>query len=81
MAPQDSVIEPEIITLQEEGGLDMDTQLLSERFKRFAVKECKGSSRLYEFLSTEIAEDSDLLELSSYCPPGQPVPNLLSNAP
>lgn len=55
----------------------MDTDLLSQRFQSFAVNECRGSSRLYEFLSTEIAGDIDLLELSSHCSPGQPVPNLL----
>lgn len=55
----------------------MDTTLLSERFGRFAERECKDSSRLYEFLSTEISDDDDLLELSSQCSPGQPVPNLL----
>lgn len=55
----------------------MDTALLSGKFKRFAEIECKGSSRLYEFLSIKISGDNDLLELSSYCSPGQPVPNLL----
>lgn len=55
----------------------MDTTLLSERFRRFAERECKDSSRLYEYLSIEISRDNDLLELSSHCPPGQPVPNLL----
>jgi hypothetical protein len=55
----------------------LDTALLSQRFKRFAVNECKGSSRLYEFLSTEISGDNELLELSSHCSPGQPIPNML----
>lgn len=55
----------------------MDTGLLAQRFHRFSVNECRGSSRLYEFLSTEISRDSDLLDLSSHASPGQPVPNLL----
>lgn len=59
------------------GGFIVDTDLLSQRFQRFAVNECRGSSRLYEFLSTEISRDKDLLELSSHASHGQPVPNLL----
>ncbi|MDP9728941.1 DUF2332 domain-containing protein [Alicyclobacillus tolerans] len=55
----------------------MDTALLSERFKRFAELECSDSSRLYEFLAIEISKDNELLELSSHCKQGQPVPNLL----
>ncbi len=55
----------------------MDYDLLSQRFKRFAANECRGSSWLYEFLSTEISHDAELLELSSHASPGQPVPNLL----
>ncbi len=55
----------------------MDTTLLSERFRQFAERECKDSSRLYKFLAIEISRDDDLLELSSHCSPGQPVPNLL----
>ncbi len=63
--------------LRLEGGTRIVTGAsLSERFKRFASTECKGSSRLYEFLSMKISGASDLLELSSYCRPGQPVPNL-----
>ena len=49
------------------GKLDLDIDFLTQRFKRFAVNECKSSSRLYEFLSMEIAGDNDLLELSSQC--------------
>jgi hypothetical protein len=49
---------------------------LSERFKNFAKRECRGSSELYEYLSLKIAEDDEMLELSSYAREGQPVPNL-----
>ncbi|WP_240507999.1 DUF2332 domain-containing protein [Virgibacillus indicus] len=55
----------------------MDLPQLSKRFKAFAEKECAGSSELYEHLSLKIAEDNELLELSSYVREGQPVPNLL----
>lgn len=55
----------------------MDTDLLSQRFQRFAANECSGSSRLYEFLSTGISRDNEMLELSSHASFGQPVPNLL----
>ncbi|KYP80245.1 DUF2332 domain-containing protein [Ferroacidibacillus organovorans] len=55
----------------------MNSTHLSAGFRRFAEKECKGSSRLYEFLSIEISRDTHLLELSSHCSQGQPVPNLL----
>lgn len=58
----------------------MDKALLSERFKRFADLECRGSSRLYEFLSHKIAEDDEMLELSSFARAGQPIPNLLFGA-
>ncbi len=49
---------------------------LSETFKRFAKNECENSSELYETLSYQIAEDSDLIELATQIPEGQPVPNL-----
>ncbi|RDU34971.1 DUF2332 domain-containing protein [Neobacillus piezotolerans] len=58
----------------------MDLKFLSNRFKAFAEKECKGSSPLYEQLSKEIAGDPELLELSSHARKGQPVPNLLFGA-
>lgn len=51
-----------------------------ERFIRFAEQECKGSSPLYERLSIQIAEDKELLHLSSFTQKGQPVPNLLFGA-
>lgn len=53
---------------------------LSEQFKKFAVRECKESSQLYEFLSLKIAEDEEMLELASYAREGQPVPNLFLGA-
>lgn len=53
---------------------------LSKRFYRFAIDECKDSSELYEFLSLKIAEDREILQLSSHAQKGQPVPNLLFGA-
>lgn len=53
---------------------------LSKRLFRFAVDECKGASELYEFLSLQIADDEEILQLSSYTQSGQPVPNLLFGA-
>lgn len=58
----------------------MNINTISNRFKTFAERECKDSSRLYEFLSYKIAEDDELLELSSYAKEGQPVPNLFFGA-
>ncbi|HWI49291.1 MAG TPA: DUF2332 domain-containing protein [Rummeliibacillus sp.] len=49
---------------------------LSETFRRFAKNECENSSKLYESLSYQIAEDVDLIQLASIIPEGQPVPNL-----
>lgn len=53
---------------------------LSIKFKRFAVHECRGSSLLYEFLSSKIAEDTIMLELAGKAREGQPVPNLFLGA-
>lgn len=53
---------------------------ISERFKNFAIKECQGSSSLYEYLSLKIAEDEEILALSSYARRGQPIPNMLFGA-
>ncbi|WP_053374580.1 DUF2332 domain-containing protein [Paenibacillus sp. FJAT-27812] len=52
---------------------------ISDRFKRFAV-DCTGSSRLYERLSLEIAEDDKLLQMAAHCRAGQPEPNLFFGA-
>ncbi|WP_369903327.1 DUF2332 domain-containing protein [Bacillus manliponensis] len=46
-------------------------------FYNFSVRECKGSSELYEHLALKVSEDETLLQLASYSKPGQPVPNLL----
>lgn len=58
----------------------MDIQVLSERFRIFAERECKNSSRLYEYLAANIANDMDLLTLAAHSKSGQPVPNLLLGA-
>lgn len=58
----------------------LDTHALSERFKIFAERECKNSSRLYEHLAMKIANDLDLLKLAAHSKPGQPEPNLLLGA-
>jgi hypothetical protein len=49
---------------------------LALTFRQFAELECRGSSRLYEFLANRIAGDDELLTLASHAPSGQPVPNL-----
>lgn len=53
---------------------------ISNLFRNFSVRECKGSSELYEYLAMKISEDDELLELASYAKPEQPVPNLLFGA-
>lgn len=58
----------------------MNTTQLSERFKNFSKLECRGSSELYEYLSIEISENDELLELCMNSREGQPVPNLLLGA-
>ncbi|RFB13506.1 DUF2332 domain-containing protein [Bacillus sp. HNG] len=52
----------------------------SIKFRNFAITECKGSSRLYEFLSLKIAEDDAILELATHARKGQPSSNLLFGA-
>ncbi|MGP4075502.1 DUF2332 domain-containing protein [Halobacillus sp. K22] len=49
-------------------------------FRAFAQEECRGSSRLYEVLANNIAEDEGILKLSEQAKEGQPVPNLLLGA-
>lgn len=56
-------------------GDRMDREELAIRFKNFAVRECKGSSGLYEYLSHRIAEDDVLLDIAAAARTGQPVPN------
>lgn len=58
----------------------MDKSTISERFKTFAARECKGSSNLYEQLSHQISEDDEMLALCSNAQEGQPVPNLFFGA-
>ncbi|OBR64713.1 hypothetical protein A7K91_03755 [Paenibacillus oryzae] len=58
----------------------MDIDVLSERFKIFAERECKDSSSLYEHLAGHIANDLDLLKMAAHSKPEQPVPNLLLGA-
>ncbi len=58
----------------------MDIDALSKRFNHFGKQECKGSSRLYENLSMNIAEDAKLLQIASYAGLGQPIPNLFFGA-
>ncbi|MGO4109857.1 DUF2332 domain-containing protein [Paenibacillus sp. YAF4_2] len=58
----------------------MDLLGLSDRFKLFAERECKDSSRLYEHLAHHIANEPWLLELAAHSKPGQPIPNLLFGA-
>ncbi|PEC22277.1 DUF2332 domain-containing protein [Bacillus cereus] len=53
---------------------------IANLFRNFSIKECKGSSDLYEYLSINIAEDEEVLTLSSYAQTGQPIPNLLLGA-
>ncbi|TFE23066.1 DUF2332 domain-containing protein [Cohnella luojiensis] len=58
----------------------MERNVLSERFRVFAERECKDSSSLYGQLAGNIANDPKLLKLAAYSRPGQPVPNLLLGA-
>ena len=58
----------------------MNKERLSAWFRNFAEKECKGSSKLYEHLSHQIAKDDEVLAVSSMAMEGQPVPNLLFGA-
>ena len=63
------------------GGAVLDTNaLLSERFRQFARRECRGSSSLYEHLAERIADDAELLRLAAHSSGGQPVPNLFLGA-
>src|SRR5699024_9364480 len=59
------------------GECNMSQTQLSSRFNKFAAESKALNSRLYEFLSYEVAKDDQLLELSSHAQTGQPVPNLL----
>ncbi len=50
---------------------------LAARFRRFAARECRGVSALYEALAIAVGDDSEILRLAAVTRPGQPVPNLL----
>lgn len=52
----------------------------ADRFRRFAERECQGSSLLYERLSLAAAEDPWMLALAEQGRPGQPLPNLFFGA-
>ncbi|MBU8567037.1 DUF2332 domain-containing protein [Virgibacillus pantothenticus] len=60
--------------------LEKEKGMLAQRFRNFAKHECKDSSELYEFLSKQIAEDKELLELCTHTRAGQPIPNMLFGA-
>ena len=53
---------------------------LSHRFERFAERECRNSSPLYERLSLGIAADPAILAIASHARESQPVPNLFLGA-
>lgn len=50
---------------------------LSRRFERFAVRECRDVSPLYERIARGVAEDPEVLAIAARTRPGQPVPNAL----
>lgn len=58
----------------------MSANFLAEKFRDFALNECRNSSPLYEFLAMKIAEDREILDLASKARDGQPIPNLLFGA-
>lgn len=58
----------------------LSKEVLSQSFNRFAVNECKDSSKLYEYFALEISRDDELLELCTNAREGQPIPNLLFGA-
>ncbi|MEH7884348.1 DUF2332 domain-containing protein [Bacillus sp. JJ1609] len=58
----------------------MSVNHLAEKFRDFAMNECKNSSPLYEFLAMKIAEDEEVLGLALKAREGQPIPNLLFGA-
>lgn len=60
--------------------MKMEKKRLSDHFKAFAERECASSSELYEHLALKIANDDELLKLSSYAREGQPIPNLFFGA-
>jgi hypothetical protein len=49
---------------------------LSEIFERVAIDEFHSASPLYEWLSNEVAKDTELLALAAHCRRGERIPNL-----
>lgn len=62
------------------GEIELEKEEISNRFKNFAIRECRGVSDLYEYLALNIAEDDEIIEIASNANPGQPIPNLLFGA-
>lgn len=58
----------------------MNVNVIADRFRLFANRECKGSSELYEVLSLKIADDGELLHIATHAMHGQPIPNLMLSA-
>lgn len=58
----------------------MTTHDLSQKNLRFAERECRDSSPLYESLAIHISMDDELLEICKVARGGQPIPNLLFGA-
>lgn len=50
---------------------------LGERFRRFARREARGRSPLYEVVAEGVADEAEVLELLAAAPPSQQRPNLL----
>jgi hypothetical protein len=58
----------------------LSKEVVSNLFLNFSEKECKNTSKLYEFLSLKIATDNELLEICLNSRNNQPIPNLLFGA-
>lgn len=56
---------------------DPTQEFLSLRYRDFARIEAHGVSPLYEMLSHEISRDEQILKLSAFTRPEQPIPNML----
>ncbi|MFC7619841.1 DUF2332 domain-containing protein [Microlunatus sp. GCM10028923] len=55
----------------------MSTERLSRLFRIFGETQCRGRSEVYAALSESIADDDQLLDLTSTAPPDQRRPSLL----
>ncbi|HWK21449.1 DUF2332 domain-containing protein [Bacillus sp. J37] len=58
----------------------LSKEVVSNLFSNFSEKECKNSSKLYEFLSLKISKDNELLEICLNSRNNQPIPNSLFGA-